>query len=240
MLIVKLNLNVLESRFRISNRITEFLYNMSLSRNSIIFCLVGPAGSGKTSLAKRLIETPNSNLKKLVSATSRSPRPGEVDGVNYKFMTRTQFEDAIAHGEFFEWEEIHGNLYGQLRSSVEQAIISEFDTILDIDISGARSVEQRFPDETVVIFLLPPSKDALKERIIARAPIAQEELAKRMATAEFELECFRKTYKDKLLVDFFLVNSVFEDTLAGLWNIIKTERQRLSRVKPEAMQVLLS
>jgi len=215
------------------------MHIMPTTRKSIVFCLIGPAGSGKTSLTKKLIESPGSQLKKLVSATSRAPRPGEVDGINYKFMTRKDFEASISKGEFFEWEEIHGNLYGQLRSSVEKSVGGDVDTILDIDIRGAASVEQVFPKETVVIFLLPPSEEILKQRIIARAPISEEELAKRLATSKVELDGFRQAYTENKLIDYFLVNSIFEDTLSALWNIVKSERQKLSRATPETILSLI-
>lgn len=211
----------------------------SAKRRPIIFCLVGPAGSGKTSLAKKLLETYSSNLKKLVSATTRAPRPGEVNGVNYKFLSRVQFETAVANAEFFEWEEIHGNLYGQLKSSIEEAVRGKSDIILDIDIRGASSINQEFPEESVVIFLLPPTKAELKKRMQARAPIAEDELNRRMLTAEKELDSFQQAYEKRELVDYFLVNSVFEDTLQGLSRIIESERVRLVRQTPEGIKSLL-
>lgn len=211
-----------------------------ISRRPILFCLVGPAGSGKTSLAKKLLESPNSGLKKLVSATTRNPRPGEINGVNYHFLSRVEFEEAISKDNFFEWEEIHGNLYGQLKSSIAGSMSADNDIVLDIDIRGAGSIKKQYSADTVVIFLLPPSKDILKERITARAPITDKELARRMATAERELIRFQESYEKGNLIDYFLVNADFEDTLSGLSKIIAAEHQKLIRLRPEAVKQLIS
>lgn len=201
---------------------------MNVERQSFVLCLVGPAGSGKTSLAKRLLEEPGSNLVKSISATSRDPRQTEVDGKNYIFMSRDDFEAAVKRDEFFEWEEVHGNLYGQLKSSLQSCLDSGTDVVLDIDIRGANSVKAGYPERTVVVFLLPPSKAVLQKRLLARGPMEAKELATRMATAEGELK--RLTDAKEQVVDYVVINGDFEETLQALWNIVRSERQRLGRI----------
>ncbi len=197
-----------------------------INRSSILFCLVGPAGSGKTSLSKKLRED-CADLKKIVSVTTRSPRPGETDGVNYYFYSPEQFRLAKDKGEFFESEEIHGNSYGQLNASIEAALKEAPDVVFDIDIRGANSIKSRYPERTVVIFLLPPNKQAITDRMLARAPVAEEELKKRLQTAETEIKYL---FESANLVDYSVINEDFDLAAKQLREIIEAERLKFSRI----------
>lgn len=200
-------------------------------RTGILMCLVGPAGSGKSSLAQRLMMLEKTGMRKSVSVTSRPPRPGEIDGTSYHFVDRDQFERRVKQGEFFEWEEVHGNLYGQLRQPLERAISEAVDVLLDIDIRGAISVKKAFPGNAVVVFLVPPSAAVLKERLLARGAISEAELKRRLETAIGEYSRLLSVWREgSNYVDFLVVNDQFDGTVDALHSILKSERCRLSRL----------
>jgi guanylate kinase len=145
----------------------------SLHRTGILYCLIGPAGSGKTSLCERLLAEFGDAVRYSTSVTTRAPRPGEIPGKSYHFVTREEFEDARARGEFFEWEEVHGNLYGTRLSTLTDCIKSGIDLLLAIDIRGALKVRESFPFNAVLTFLVPPSVEELIARVTARNQISQ-------------------------------------------------------------------
>ena len=155
----------------------------NLKRQGILFCLVGPSGSGKTYLSKEIIaREPRAKLS--ISVTSRAPRAGEVTGLDYHFVARGDFEAKIKRGELFEWEEVHGNLYGTLKSAVQDSIDNGLDLLLDIDIRGALNFKKHYSANTCLIFLVPPSYSVLIERLNARGAMSAEDKAKRLKTAE--------------------------------------------------------
>ena len=145
----------------------------------------GPSGAGKGTLVTRVRER-RSNLGLTVSATTRAPRKGEVDGVNYFFLTREEFDRRVANGEFVEWAEVHGNCYGTLVSEVQSKLASGASLILEIDVQGALQVKERFP-EAVLIFIKPPSLEVLRERLVGRGTETPETIELRMANAADEL-----------------------------------------------------
>ena len=130
------------------------------AQDSKLFVISGPSGAGKGTLVTRVRER-RSNLGLTVSATTRAPRKGEVDGVNYFFLTREEFDRRVANGEFVEWAEVHGNCYGTLVSEVTSKLASGSSLILEIDVQGALQVKERFP-EAVLIFIKPPSLEVLR------------------------------------------------------------------------------
>ena len=130
------------------------------AQDSKLFVISGPSGAGKGTLVTRVREL-RSNLGLTVSATTRAPRKGEVDGVNYFFLTREEFDRRVANGEFVEWAEVHGNCYGTLVSEVTSKLASGASLILEIDVQGALQVKERFP-EAVLIFIKPPSLEVLR------------------------------------------------------------------------------
>lgn len=146
----------------------------------------GPSGAGKGTLVERLV-TRVPGLWVSVSATTRRPRPGETDGVDYYFLTSEEFDRRIAAGDFLEWAQVHGNRYGTLRSSVEAKMAEGRDVILEIDPQGALQVKALMP-EAVLVFIIAPSFAELERRIRSRGAETDEQIKTRLATAVHELE----------------------------------------------------
>ena len=158
------------------------------AQDSKLFVISGPSGAGKGTLVTRVRER-RSNLGLTVSATTRAPRKGEVDGVNLRIedvLTREEFDRRVANGEFVEWAEVHGNCYGTLVSEVTSKLASGASLILEIDVQGALQVKERFP-EAVLIFIKPPSLEVLRERLVGRGTETPETIELRMANAADEL-----------------------------------------------------
>jgi guanylate kinase len=150
-----------------------------------LFIISGPSGAGKGTLVDRLVaRVPR--LWVSVSATTRPPRPGEVDGVDYVFLTPGEFERRVEAGEFLEWAEVHGNRYGTLRSTVEERLAEGVDVILEIDPQGAFQVKEQMP-ESVLVFITAPSLSELERRIRHRGAETDEQVRTRLETAEREL-----------------------------------------------------
>ena len=166
-------------------QLLEQLTKSVSAQDSKLFVISGPSGAGKGTLVTRVRER-RSNLGLTVSATTRAPRKGEVDGVNYFFLTREEFDRRVANGEFVEWAEVHGNCYGTLVSEVTSKLASGSSLILEIDVQGALQVKERFP-EAVLIFIKPPSLEVLRERLVGRGTETPETIELRMANAADEL-----------------------------------------------------
>ncbi len=147
--------------------------------------LSAPSGAGKTTIAQALLER-RQDVGYSVSCTTRAPRPGEVDGVNYHFLDRAEFDARVARGEFAEWAEVHGNRYGTLRSTIAGVLGAGKHVLLAIDVQGARQVVAAFP-EAVTIFVVPPSIEVLVERLKARRSESAEALTLRLQNARTEL-----------------------------------------------------
>ena len=147
--------------------------------------LSAPSGAGKTTIAKRLLEV-RDDVGYSVSATTRAPRPGEVDGVAYHFLTTEQFERAVKNGEFAEYARVHGNMYGTLRREVERVVASHRNVVMDIDVQGAMQFSASFPD-AVRIFILPPSGEALVARLRDRGTESRDTIATRLRDAIGEI-----------------------------------------------------
>jgi guanylate kinase len=206
----------------------------NLSREGIFLCLIGPAGGGKTTVAERLLATDTKGLSPSVSVTSRIPRAGEVEGKDYFFVTKEEFLHRVSRGEFFEWEETHGNLYGTSRETLSTAITNGTDLLLDIDIRGALTFKKHFPKNTLIVFLIPPTGAVLRERLLRRGS-SQEELEIRLATALREYEAF---FADLPLVDYFVVNEDREATFNTVHSILESERVRTHRFREEDLKEL--
>lgn len=162
-----------------------------------LFVISGPSGAGKGTLVARVREQ-MSNLGLTVSATTRAPRAGEVDGVNYYFLTDDEFSERIEAGEFIEWAQVHDHRYGTLASEVERNLATGQSLILEIDVQGALAVKERFP-HAVLIFIEPPSLEVLRERLIGRGSETSESLELRLHTAESEMH-LRDRY-DEIVVN---------------------------------------
>ena len=155
------------------------------SRSPKLFVISGPSGAGKGTLVARVREQlPDLGLT--VSATTRAPRAGEVDGVDYHFLTDEEFTRRVAAGDFLEWAQVHDHRYGTLRSEVDRNLASGHSLILEIDVQGALNVKCRFPD-AVLVFIEPPSLEVLRERLIGRGSETAASLELRLADAEREM-----------------------------------------------------
>lgn len=202
---------------------------MNIKREGVLFCFIGPSGGGKTTLVSRLLED-YTDLSLSISATTRAPREGEVNGESYVFLSRSEFEKKIKAGEFFEWEEIHQQLYGSFRSTITSAIDGGRDLLLDIDIKGALTFKKHFPRNIVIVFVLPPDPETLVERITRRSGLGEEELARRLETARQEYLLLLDIAEVPGQVDYFVINDDLRHTYEHICKIVDAERTRLHRM----------
>lgn len=185
--------------------------------------LSAPSGSGKTTIARTLLGR-RGDVGYSVSCTTRAPRGEERDGVDYHFLSRESFDAAVARDEFAEWAEVHGRRYGTLRSEVERVISAGKHVMLDIDVQGARQVVERFP-AALTIFVVPPSVEALKQRLLGRNTESGAALALRLRNAQLELaEADRYQH--------LVVNDELESAVAQVSAIIDEEHGRPMRRPP--------
>jgi guanylate kinase len=190
--------------------------------------LSAPSGGGKTTIAHRLLER-RADVGYSVSCTTRPPRAGEVDGRDYRFLSHEAFVEARDAGGFAEWAEVHGNLYGTLRSEVDRVLAAGRHVLMDIDVQGARQFHAAFPD-TVLIFVLPPSGEVLKARLSGRKSESRERLLVRLQNARAELgEVGRYHY--------VVVNDELERAVDQVEAIIDAEGLRHDRVHAVEEQV---
>lgn len=182
-----------------------------------LYIFAAPSGAGKTSLVKALLETAD-NIEVSVSHTTRAPRPGEVDGVNYHFVDVTAFQAMAARGDFLEHAQVFDNFYGTARANIEQRLAAGVDVILEIDWQGARQVRTQFPD-SIGVFILPPSRPALEERLRGRGQDGEEVIARRMRDAVSEISHYAE-------FDYLVINDDFSTALAELAAIVTARRLR--------------
>lgn len=153
-----------------------------------VIVLSAPSGCGKSTIINSILDGGDVDMQFSVSATNRSPRAGEEDGVNYHFMTTEAFQEAVAAGEFLEWEEVYpGRFYGTLRSEVDRVIDTGHNVVLDIDVKGALNVKRIYGDRALTIFIEPPSLEELQRRLEGRGTETAETIAVRIGKAEYEL-----------------------------------------------------
>jgi len=188
--------------------------------HGLLIILSGPSGAGKGTLCQELLRQ-LSDLKYSVSMTTRSSRPGEVDGIHYFFRHKEEFEAMIKRDELLEWAQFCDNYYGTPRFSVEQAIQAGQDVILEIEIQGALQVKKRFP-QGVFTFIIPPSMDVLSERIHKRGTESEEVIQKRLASAIRELEYISE-------YDYVVINDEVPAAVEKLKSIIVAEKCRVKR-----------
>jgi guanylate kinase len=212
-----------------------------MKRRGILFCLVGPAGSGKTTLAADLLARPGLHIRRSVSHTTRAPRADEILDESYHFVSRAEFLEQQAADVFFESEEIHGNWYGTSKVTLQGAVSEGRDLLLVIDIHGALNLKRAFPQDCIVVFVVPPRFSEIPSRVQARGQVAQAELEQRLATAREEYRILRELqHSNPALIDYLMVNAVLNEAAAQLAAIVRAEQQRLERVVPDALQELLS
>jgi guanylate kinase len=180
-----------------------------------LFCVAAPSGTGKSSLVKALLEL-DSRLAVSVSHTTRSPRGQEVNGREYWFIDEAAFRQKIEHGDFFEWAQVHGNLYGTSRMAIEERLAHGEDVVLEIDWQGALQIKKLFA-HAVLIFILPPSWDELSQRLNRRGEDPEDVIATRLANARTEVAQARH-------FDFVIINSLFETALFDLKTVVHSQR----------------
>lgn len=192
-----------------------------MARRGLLLILSSPSGAGKSTLTKRLMAW-DPSIRFSVSATTRPPRPGEVDGRDYYFRSRPEFEALVASGQMLEHAEVFGNLYGSPRAPVEAAMIEGRDTVFDIDWQGGQQIKQAMRDDVVSIFILPPSIAELENRLRGRGQDSDEVIAGRMAKSRDEISHWAE-------YDYVLVNTDRDRAEDDLRAIVIAERLRRER-----------
>lgn len=185
-----------------------------MKNNAKLIILSGPSGSGKGTILSKVRE--KIELSYSVSATTRKPREGEVDGVNYHFLTKDEFESRIKNGELLEYTTYCDNYYGTLKSEVESKLAQGKDIVLEIEVIGAMNAKKIFPD-ALMIFILPPSEEILENRLRRRNTEDEETLSKRIFEAKRELE-YSKFY------DYTIINDKLDEAVEEFVNIVNKEK----------------
>lgn len=201
-----------------------------LSRG-ILFVVSSPSGGGKGTLIQQVLNQVE-GLSYSVSYTTRPPRDGEVEGREYFFVAREKFEDMVAAGDFLEWATVHGNLYGTNRQQVSREVFAGRDIMLEVDVQGAARVRELVTD-SVNIFILPPSPEALRQRLIARGTDSTEEIELRLKNAREELKEYRS-------FDYVVINDEIDRATGQLACIIEAERARRIRQEPRIKRIIQS
>jgi guanylate kinase len=192
-----------------------------ISRRGTLFVVSAPSGAGKTTLCREIrLRLPD--LAYSVSVTTRAPRPGEIDGADFRFVDEAEFRAMLARGELAEWATVHGNLYGTRARAIEEALAAGRDVLLDIDTQGAAQLRARYAD-AVLIFILAPSVKELEQRLRERRSDAEAEIQRRLVRAREEIALWRR-------YDYLVVNRDVKEAMEQLESIILAERCRVTRL----------
>ena len=198
-------------------------------RRGLLFVVSAPSGTGKTTVVERLVQvTPELALSR--SYTSRAVRPGEVEGIDYNFITRTRFEGMVQANAFLEWADVFGNLYGTCAEDAERELASGRDLVLVIDVQGARQVRARCRD-TVGVFVMPPSFDVLEQRLRGRSKDSEAAMQRRLQTARDEVAAYVE-------YDYVVVNDELDACVDRLRAIVIAERARQRAMRETAKQIV--
>ncbi len=197
------------------------LHRVTIARRGLLLVMSSPSGAGKTTLSRALLAS-DPNITMSVSVTTRQPREGEEDGKDYFFITKERFAAMRDAGELLEWAKVFGNYYGTPRGAVELALAKGRDMLFDIDWQGTQQLTQAVKDDLVTIFILPPSAEELRDRLVRRAQDAASIVAKRMAEAPKEISHWPE-------YDYVIVNETVSDTLEKITAILAAERLRRKR-----------
>ncbi len=193
-----------------------------IARRGLLYIVSSPSGAGKTTLARRVLAA-EPNIEMSVSVTTRAPRPGERDGVDYHFVDHKTFESMKERDELLEWAQVFDNYYGTPRAPVEAAIRSGKDVLFDIDWQGAQQLSEKMPGDVVRVFVMPPSGPVLEERLKVRAQDPADIVAKRMAAASSEISHWPE-------YDYVIVNAHVEQSVASALAILAAERLKRGRL----------
>lgn len=198
---------------------------------NLLIVISGPSGVGKNTIISNLFE----RLPKLtysISATTRAPREGEVDGANYFFLTKEDFEQKIERNEFLEWAQVYQYYYGTPKKAIFDKLESGFDVIMDVDVQGALQIKKAY-DKALLIFLAPPSLKTLKERLIGRHTESEEQVMERLKYISTEFEYATK-------YDYFIINDEINLTGERIEGIIQSERYRTARLDSKQIEKILN
>ena len=187
-----------------------------------LIIIAAPSGCGKTSLVKALLKNYD-NLCVSVSHTTRKARKGEIDGANYHFISTSAFREMIDNNDFIEHAEVFGNMYGTARQNIKEKLENNVDIILEIDWQGARQVRQNMPD-SISIFILPPSINALRERLTNRGQDDEDTISKRMANSQTEISHYNE-------FGYLIINNQFDSALNDLKSIIDDYRKNTKNIE---------
>jgi guanylate kinase len=197
------------------------IQEMKLNRRGIMVVLSSPSGAGKTTLTKQILNT-SRNILMSVSATTRQPRPGEVDGEDYIFLSKSKFSEMIDNDEFLEYAKVFDNFYGTPRAPVETALARGFDIVFDIDWQGAQQLTQAAANDLVKIFILPPNMRELENRLRSRAQDSDDIIARRMSKSENEISHWAE-------YDYIIINEDISEAIEELTTIVNAERMKRPR-----------
>lgn len=194
---------------------------VDIQRRGLMLVLSSPSGAGKTTLSRKLLQN-DSQITMSVSATTRPPRPGEIDGQDYFFVDEQKFDQMVEDGEFLEFATVFGNKYGTPRGPVEEALMAGRDVLFDIDWQGTQQLDQAAPEDLVKIFILPPSREELETRLRTRAQDPEDVVKKRMEKANDEISHWAE-------YDYVIVNEDLAEAESDLEAILLAERHRRKR-----------
>jgi guanylate kinase len=195
--------------------------SIEVQRRGLLFVMSSPSGAGKTTLSKSLLAA-DKFITMSISVTTRTKRPGEIDGKDYHFIDQRKFDAMVEAGELLEWANVFGNSYGTPKKPVEDALERGRDVLFDIDWQGTQQLAQAMKDDLVRLFILPPSGETLRQRLIKRAQDSSSVVAKRMAEASREISHWPE-------YDYVIVNEKIEDAHGQVMAILTAERLRRRR-----------
>jgi guanylate kinase len=187
----------------------------------ILLMIVAPSGVGKTSLTRRLVAD-HSDLHLSISATTRPPRPGEHEGRDYHFVDRAAFDAMVEQDDFLEWAEVYGNRYGSPKAPIMEALGRGVSVLFDIDYQGAMTIHEKVPEDSVLVYILPPSLAEMSRRLHARSQDSEEVIAQRIARSKEEVSQWTT-------FDYVVLNEDFDQAYSDLAHIYHAERMKSGR-----------